>query len=665
MSATLPKRENAMLSMTLDGVAEKLVPVRVSVREALSEPYVIEVVAVHEGDTLPVADVLEKPAVVTVRWGHGEPKPERHFRGYVAEYAPLPERIAGYNACALKIVPKAWRLGLAKDCRIFQNKTAQEILQTIFDEEGLTTVFRVTAPAALPYVTQYNESKLHFAKRVMEEHGWYFFFEHTDEGAEKLVIADANAGLTALGAIPGDGAAVTSIQPTHGVAVQKEKTAEYDPLNPATLVTAELKTTREFVGQLSPAESFTWPALTTVTDLASKRVRLRMEAAEAEAQLLRGSGGWAPLTAGHSFTVGAEDPFLAAGTWGVRAVEHSAVDESWFSGGAVPSYANSFQVFPSATPWREPLATPRPRMDGLHLAVVIESYADSTADPDNLGRVKIRFFWDHRVESTAGDSIWARVVQPWAGKGWGAMFLPRIDTEVAVAFVNGDPDHPIVLGGLYNGQDTPIFTGETNWTKSGFRTRSIEGKTKNGGAEEFSEFSFDDKKGSEVVFLHAQKDFKIEVENDLNLKVDNCRVVEIKVDDSVLVKGKQDYTVKGNQTLVVEEGNRTLTVKQGNLETKVDTGNYDIGVKSGNMGTKVDTGNYTLKTSAGAVTIEAGQSITLKVGSNSVVIDNTGITIKGTMLTLKGDAKADLVSPMTTVKGDGMLTLKGGMTMIN
>jgi type VI secretion system secreted protein VgrG len=304
-------------------------------------------------------------------------------------------------------------------------------------------------------------------------------------------------------------------------------------------------------------------------------------------------------------------------------------------------------------------------MDGLHLAVVIESYADSTADPDNLGRVKVRFFWDHRQNSTAGDSIWARVVQPWAGKGWGAMFTPRIGTEVAVAFVNGDPDHPIVLGGLYNGQDTPIFTGDANWTKSGFRTRSIESKNKNGGAEEFSEFSFDDKKGSEVVFLHAQKDFKIEVENDLNLKVDNCRIVEIKVDDSVLVKGKQDYTVKGNQTLVVEEGNRTLTVTKGNLETKVDTGNYDIGVKAGNMGTKVSAGNYALKADAGTITIEAGQSITLKVGSTSVVIDNTGVTIKGTMLTLKGSASADLVSPMTTVKGDGMLTLKGGLTKIN
>jgi len=654
-----------MLSMTLDGVAETLVPVRVSVREAVSEPYLIEVTAVHAGETLPVADVLEKAAVVTVRWGDGDPKPERHFRGYVCEYAPLPERIAGYNACALKIVPRTWRLGLATDCRIFQNKTATEILQTLFSEEGLESVFRVTDPPALPYATQYNETKLHFAKRIMEEHGWYFFFEHKDDGTEKLIVADATAGLTSLGSIPGDGAAVASIQPAHGVAVQKERTAEYDPLNPTTLVTAELQTTREQPGPLSPTESFSWPALTTVTDLASKRVRLRMEAAEAQAKLLRGSGGWGPMTAGHSFTTSAMDRFLLPGTWGIRAVEHHAQDESWFSGGAVPSYSNSFEVFPSTTPWREPLSTSRPRMDGLHLAVVIESYADSTADPDNLGRVKIRFFWDHREDSSAGDSIWARVVQPWAGKGWGAMFLPRIGTEVAVAFVNGDPDHPIVLGGLYNGQDTPIFTGDSNWTKSGFRSRSIGGKESNGGAEEFSEFSFDDKQGSEVVFLHAQKDFKIEVENDLNLKVDNCRVVEIKVDDAVTVKGKQDYTVVGNQTLIVKEGNRTLEVKQGNLETKVTQGNYDIKVDTGNMGTKLAAGNYTVKADAGTVTIEAGQSITLKVGSNSVVIDNTGVTVKGMMVTVKGEASADLVSPMTTVKGDGMLTLKGGMTMIN
>jgi type VI secretion system secreted protein VgrG len=308
-------------------------------------------------------------------------------------------------------------------------------------------------------------------------------------------------------------------------------------------------------------------------------------------------------------------------------------------------------------------------MDGVHAAIVLGADGEGNIFTDDLARVKVRFFWDHRAEAAPGQAIWARVVQPWAGKGWGGQFIPRVGTEVAVAFMDGDPDRPVVLGGLYNGVDKPIYS-KAEKTKSGFRSRSVD----DGAAADFSELTFDDKAGEEKIFIHAQKDFNIEVENDLTLKVDNCRIVEVKVDETVLIKGKQDFTVKGNQTLIVEEGNRTLTVKQGNYEESVDTGNYKMAVKTGNLDESVDMGNYkvgvkmgnyTLKTDLGAVTIEAMQSITLKVGTNSVEISQSGITIKGLMLTLKGTAMAELGAPMTTVKGDGMLTLKGGITMIN
>src|SRR5262249_16667037 len=151
-------------------------------------------------------------------------------------------------------------------------------------------------------------------------------------------------------------------------------------------------------------------------------------------------------------------------------VVHEAHDETVLNQDVPPSYINRFTAFPASVNWRQPIATLRPRMEGIHVAIVLGPQGEEIYT-DDLARVKVRFYWDHRDEATDSESVWARVIQPWAGKGWGAQFIPRVGTEVAVAFVDGDPDRPIVVGGLYNGRDTPIYSKDDK-TKSGFRTRS-------------------------------------------------------------------------------------------------------------------------------------------------------------------------------------------------
>jgi type VI secretion system secreted protein VgrG len=359
---------------------------------------------------------------------------------------------------------------------------------------------------------------------------------------------------------------------------------------------------------------FHWPALTRETSQAKDRAKWRMEAAEAAVSLVGAGGDMASLVAGGKFKLrdkaGAETPHV------VREITHFAEDDSGSRRGeSASTYSNSFTAFPNTVPWRQPMATARPRMEGLHTAIVLAPSGEEI-HTDDQGRIKIRFFWDWREDATADSSDWVRVAQPWAGNQWGGQFIPRVGTEVAVAFMDGDPDRPIVIGGFYNGNDKPIFPVAEK-TKLGFRSRSV---TK-GSTDDFNEFSFDDKKSSEMVFLHAQKDMKTEVENDQTLKVDNDRTV----------------TITGNEKVTIEQGNQTTDVKLGNISVKAE---------------------------AGAITVEAMQSITLKVGQNSVKIDQMGVTINGLMISITGQVQTSVKGTMTQVTGDAMLQLSGGIIMI-
>jgi type VI secretion system secreted protein VgrG len=263
----------------------------------------------------------------------------------------------------------------------------------------------------------------------------------------------------------------------------------------------------------------------------------------------------------------------------------------------------------------------------------------------------VKFPWDHRDEQNPDQKCWARVIQPWAGNGWGAQFIPRVGTEVAVAFVDGDPDRPMVIGGLYNGRDKPIYT-KADKTKSGFRSRS----SLKGGTSDFNEFTFDDKKGNELVFLHAQKDLKTTVENDQTLTVDNCRIVTVKKDETVEIQNNQTIKVKQDHKMTVTNGNHDVNVKMGNLSTKIDMGNHSTDVKLGNV---------SLKAGLGKIDNEAMQAIELKVGQSSVKIDQMGVTIKGMMIKIEGTIQTQVKGLITQVNADAMLMLKGSITMIN
>ncbi|HQT78053.1 MAG TPA: type VI secretion system tip protein TssI/VgrG [Rhodopila sp.] len=628
-------RDRALLSMTSPLGADVLIPTAVRAEEALSTPFTCTVDLVSARDHIDPTDLLHQPACVVLTLSECPP---RYLHGLVREFAStgaLARAMFGYR---LEIVPALWFLRQTEDCRIFENKSTKDIIQTILSEHGIRFAFRVGDTPPRPLTVQYNETDLNFIMRLMEEEGWFYLFRH-EQASHTLIITESNTSFTKVpdGTVtlrPGSGRMnLSEWHEGRATAHGKVTLADYDPEKPATTLSGETSTTVRTAGS-AQRDPFRWPARTVTSDRIQQRTRQRIEAAEAEAALAHGAGFNPGFFAGGRIQV-SDQPNAKPREFLLHSVTHEASDGTWCNDPTPPAYANTFCAFPGNLPWRPAQTTPRPRMEGLHSALVIGPDGEEI-HTDELGRVKLRFRWDHRKDATAS-GLWVRVMQAWSGANAGWTFIPRVGTEVGVSFLDGDPDRPIVVGQIHNGEQHPPWPLPDQKTRSGLRTRSTPG----GGEQNCSEFWFDDKAGSELVCLHAERDLKVEVENDVTHEI---------------TKNRKAIIAQGNDTVTVQQGSRTVDVPMGDHTIKSDQGNITV---------QTNQGNIAIKTALGAVTIEAMQSITLKVGESTITLDQTGVTIKGIQVQIEGQAMASVKAPLTQIDAEGMLKASGGIMMLN
>ncbi len=650
-----------LLSLTTPLGANVLKPIAFDAEEAISAPFVVEVEAVCDQASIDPTAILYKPACLSVVRPVGG---TRLFNGMVRSIAASGVQQRGQYHYRLSIVPKLWFMGQTSDCRIFQQQTVGDIIQTVCGEAGQTVqlkVFGTQAPQE--YISQYNETDLHLLSRLMEQAGLYYYFTHS-AADHTLVVTDQNQGFP-TGTKPvlivihegGNIDTLSQWKPRAATAWGSTKLFDYDPANPATPPTASTPTTLGTSGAAT-RDITRWPALSLDGGVVSDRTRFMMESAEAAACLIDAAGSQHMLMPGAGFTL-YRDPFVGTENVDhiVQSVHHRGTDESWIAGSGRATYENSFSAFPAAVTWRQSLVTPRPVMAGVFAAIVLGD-AGEEIHADNLGRIKIRMMWDHRNDTVADKAVWARIIQPWAGNSWGWQHLPRVGSEVAVAFMDGDPDRPVVLGGMYNGNMAPVFAVPGEQTKSGLRSRS----TTDGGTSNFSEFSIDDKMGSELMYLHAEKDLTTEVENDQKLAVTGNRTVTVGKDQSTTISGNDTLTVQKDQSVTIT-GNRTETV---NKQESITVANgRSVTVQTGGDKLTVQLGDLTIQVSSGGISMQAMQQIQLTVGGNSIKIDQSGITLNGIMVKAQGQAMVQVQGPMIQVSADGMLMLKGGITMVN
>jgi type VI secretion system secreted protein VgrG len=592
-----------------------------------------------------------------------------------------------------EVVPRLWLLTKRAQSRIFQDLSAMDIVGKVLESApgdfswGTNTIDGGAYPLR-PYCVQYRETDFNFLSRLLEEEGIYYYFQQEHDG-ERLVFADAplqhpdlpHIATAKLDEVEGGNRPedrITAWQKTQEL--RSGKCTLWD--HSFELPRSHLEATKTPVPTVQAGsakhrfdaslgrdlEIYDYPGdyaerfdgvnrgggdqsakLQGIFKDNLRTAAIRMEQEALPGLIIHGMSTCRQFQAGYQFTLEVQGPlkpsgWKADGKYLLTAVHHR-VTQSLDRSGMTPAseYHNQFSCIPIDLPFRPLQRTAKPTIHGTQTAVVVGSGAEGEEIfTDKYGRVKVRFFWDRRAPngSPHPDSCWIRVAQTWAGQRWGTFFWPRIGQEVVVAFEEGDPDRPIIIGSVYNAEMMPPYTMPEHQTRSGIKTRS----SLKGTEKEFNELRFEDKRGHEEIYLHAERDLTTVVESCEVRAVGGSRTTTVHKGEKLTVdeKGRETLISKGDDFLVVEDGIRDTTVHKGD-NLWVQTGDAFLWVETGDARRQVDQGHDVLRVAIGnaerqvtggkysvvakEIVLVGLEKITLSVGASVISLDVKGITI--------------------------------------
>ena len=627
-----------------------------TLREGLNQLFRVNLELLHEENeasfsptNVDATQLIGQPMAIEVLQTGGT---RRFVNGICIEFTQgnRDQRYTHYRA---ELVPHVWLLTQRSQSRIYQNISVPDILRKLFSGFEVDYELQGTFEPR-NYCVQYRESDWDFASRLMEEEGIYYYFEHTSDKhrmvlgntpqshrecpSQSQVPFDLNIsqlGLEWQGKIRSWGT---------GTKLRTGKFTLWD--HNFQLPTSNFdgnQVSRFNFGGNQKLEHYDYPGgfakrfdgidssgseqsseLQKIFDDRSRTVEIRQQELDAGYRNDVGTSDCCSLTAGYRFEM-AEHPNADNNIWHVLVtVAIDAVQSPQYVSDEVVSdpYHVNFNSMPhgeGAAPYRPPRKTPKPVVQGSQSATVVGPGGEEIFT-DKYGRVKVQFNWDRQGQKDSSSSCWVRVAQTWAGNKWGTMFIPRIGMEVIVDFLEGDPDQPVIIGCVYNPGTMPPYTLPDEKTKSTIKTNSSTG----GGG--FNELRFEDKAGSEQIFIHAEKNEDIMVKNDCMESIGNDRHLTVENDQKEKIKGDKHLQVVGDHK---EKINGSMSLDVGsNIQEKagqkyaMDAGT-EVHIKGGMK-----------------VVIEAGMQLTLKAGGNFVDINPTGVAISGTMVMINSGGAA-------------------------
>ncbi|HWE99970.1 MAG TPA: type VI secretion system tip protein TssI/VgrG [Caulobacteraceae bacterium] len=713
----MPSADTREAKIKFDATGPKLSLRRFDAVERLSELFVIHVQVSCDTET-DFYPHLGKTLTISVDDNSGEPL--RYYNGCLFEVDFVDVSGASFN---YNLTLRPWFFYLTRnvDYRVYQDLNAVDVIKNLLDKRSIAyTKFDKLQDQTVTrgYRVQYRESDFAFISRVMEEEGIYYYFRHAD-GEHEMVLCNARAShpdskYPTLPVIPPTGGALPNEDHVDSWLERVSSSGELKSVQRAWYFETPASVDKDFTAAQSTvttadkAEIFDFPSAALGGDeykqhdgdsLQTSVATTVINSARREVRIYVGEGDARQLACGDVVRITRHGIKRLNQEYIVVGLRQSLGDQSFRSGGGAGALSmTTVEAIPASQRWAAPLRTPRPVARGPDTAVVVGPSGE-VIYTDKFGRVKVQFHWDREGKNDDHSSCWLRVSDGSADASFGHFVLPRIGQEVIVDYLHGDPDRPIVTGRVYNGSHMQAETLPDQKTRSTWRSHTVGdyGKDFDGAKNPapgvgFNLIGMEDKSGAEVLTLWASRDYKRQVirddrtlvNRDQRYFVGRDRTTEIQrneaktVDDGdethTVKTGKRTTSIKMNEQLTVEsgdmitkvsEGKQTNEVSMGDQSNKVSMGNKTVEVSMGNMDTTLKMGSYSLKCNLGAVTIEALQSITLKVGASSIVVDQMGVTIKGTMLSNQATVSFQAKGLMSDLEGTAMTTVKGGIVMIN
>jgi len=633
-------QEGRLISLTTPLGEDVLLLAGLSGHEAISRLFSFHLDLLTEHGPIDFTQIIGKNVTISVAQSDNT---ARYFNGMVSHFAQSGSD-TNFIHYQMEVVPWTWTLTRYADCKIFHNKKVSDIVEQVFQDRGFTD-YKLSLNGSyspLEYCVQYRETDFNFISRLMEQNGIFYFFQHA-MGKHTMVIADSSsihepcpgqesAGYNLVGGGLDADDVVNSWNIEQELRTGKYTLTDYNFKTPSASLLAS-EPTIVSVGGNAGFEIFDHPGEYATRGDGTTFAKLRMQEEEAGHLVAHGSSVCRAFTTGYKFDLADHYQDSMNTSYVLTEIQHIASVGGTYSGsssGGSDSYSNHFTCIPESVPFRPARLTPKPFVQGPQTAVVIgkASYSDTSGDDgggdgeeiwvDTFGRVIVRFPWDR----AGACSCRLRVSQDWAGQGWGAITIPRVGQEVIVSFLEGDPDRPIITGRVYNANQTVPYPLPDNQTRSTFKTRSSEG----GGADNYNELRFEDKTGSEQIFLRGEKDFDTRLKNDIREWVGNNRSLIVTQDQMEKAGGDLHSQVTGNLNQKIGQ---TLSLQVGqNLYEKSGT---NFAHEAGQV----------IHLKAGmTVVLEAGTELTLKVGGNFIDINSSGISIVGTMVMINSGGAA-------------------------
>jgi len=506
--------------------------------EGISEPYTVVVSFTTQSKSFRVEDCLRQRLCLCVVDAAGNTR----FYDGVVDQARFVGLVKARRHFEVRLRPALAALAHREGCRIFQEKTIIQVIQTIFQEAGFgdQVEWRNTKEyEPREFIVQYNESHLNFVSRLMEEAGLFYFFHHTVDG-HQMIIGD---GPSCFGAEDGAERVAFSMSPGLGKSEGLERFSRTRALRTSHVHVQDFDFEHPDAPPLAtlPTEErwsmpfFEYPGGFFKASVGARMADARMRELRGDADVCQGESRAVGMRVGAHFSVaGAAEDCLN----GVFITTHLVSrGNQTLTGGGEQNYAtrNTFRGIPDGAPYAAPRRARRPRIRGVQTAIVTGSSKQEQAlHADKYGRVKVRFYWDRGGQQDHTSSCWIRVAQAHMG---GSMILPRIGWEVSVAFLDGDPDRPVILGRAYNAEKSPPYPLPATKTSGSIKTLSSPG----GGGH--NELIMGDSASQQGFGIHAQKDLNVTVKND--------KVEQVGVDEQQHISVNSNTTIGVNETVEV------------------------------------------------------------------------------------------------------------------